>query len=167
MKKIILILGIYNLISFSFVYDFLNNGFSAKVKEISNINQNKKEKSYNLEYQKDKLELEVTFPELNKGEKYTYTKNEKILYIPKLKQTTKQSINNQEESIYAILNDLKNIKESKDFNKNSKKYIFENGLLKKIIAKDYQISILKHENNKPTEILFLSSNVEVYYNIKY
>lgn len=165
MKKLLILL-FFNILTFS-NYNFLNESFTATLKEISNINKSKKEKEYILRYSKDKVELEVLKPKLNAGEIYTYTKNKKTIYIPLLKQTTTQSISKQDASIYAILNELKDLTLKENQVKNSKEYKFENGILKEIIAKDYIIKFIKYENNKPIEISFSSSGIEVYYYIKY
>lgn len=167
MKKIIYLFLLLSNISLSNVFDFLQTSFNANVTEISIVNSNKKTKEFKLSYSKDKLELTILKPELNKGEVYTYSKGKKTLYSPKLKQSVNQSINSQDESLYSILNELANLKESKTFEKDGKKYVFENNILKNITAKNYIITFEEYLNNKPSKIRYKSNSMEFEYNIKY
>lgn len=167
MKKIILFLTIFSTFTYAKVYDYLQSGFSAKVIENSIVNNSKKNKVYNLEYTPSKLELKIIEPKLNQGEVYIYSKGKKTLYSPKLKQTVNQSVGTQDESLYSILVDLANLEEAKTQTKGSKKYNFENGILKSIETKDYKILFEEYLNNKPTKIIFNSNSMVFYYNITY
>ena len=167
MKKMILILSLITTLTYAKVYDYLQTEFSAKVTENSVVNNSKKKKVYNLVYKPSKLELKVVEPKLNSGEIYTYSKGKKTLYSPKLKQTVNQSVGSQDESLYSILTDLANLEDAKTQTKGNKKYTFENGVLKNIIAKDYKIYFENYLNNKPTKIKFESNSIIYDYTIEY
>lgn len=167
MKKIILFLTLLSSLSFSKVYPYLNGNFKVKVTENSLINNVKKKKVYDVSYTPTKMELKVLEPALNTGEIYTYSKSGKTLYSPKLKQTVKQSISGQDESIYSILSELSTLDTTVTQNKGNKKYIFENSILKRIEAKDYSIEFDSFNNNRPTKIRFLSKSIIVDYQLSY
>ena len=153
MKKIIMFLTLFSSLTFSKVFPYLDGNFKAKVIENSVINNVKKNKVYDVSYSPSKMELKVLEPALNKGEIYTYSKSGKTLYSPKLKQTVKQSITGQDESIYSILSELSSLETATTQNKGHKKYIFENSILRKIEAKDYTVEFENFSNNKPTNII--------------
>lgn len=166
MKKILALL-LFTTFSYSLTYDFLQNSFNAKVTENSIINKSKKKKVYDLKYSPSKLELTIVEPKLNAGEIYTYTKNKTTLYSPKLKQTVEQTISNKDESLYSILSELSKLETSTTQSKNGKKYVFENNVLKKIIANDYSVEFIEFKNNKPTKIKFISDSMVIDYTISY
>lgn len=167
MKKILLVLFVIGTLAFSGNFDFLKTKFNAKVIENSIINNVKKKKIFDLNYYPDKLELKILEPKLNEGEVYTYTKNKKYLYSPKLKQTVEQSVSNQDESLYGILLELSNLDSNKTITKKDKKYIFTDGILKSIVAKDYTIEFTKYNGEKPVKIIYRSNSILIDYELTY
>ena len=167
MKKIIMFLTLFSSLTFSKVFPYLDGNFKANVIENSVINNVKKNKVYDVSYSPSKMELKVLEPALNKGEIYTYSKSGKTLYSPKLKQTVKQSITGQDESIYSILSELSSLETATTQNKGYKKYIFENSILRKIEAKDYTVEFENFSNNKPTNIRFISKSIKIDYQLSY
>ena len=167
MKKTIMFLTLLSSLTFSKVFPYLDGNFKAKVIENSVINNVKKNKVYDVSYSPSKMELKVLEPALNKGEIYTYSKSGKTLYSPKLKQTVKQSITGQDESIYSILSELSSLETATTQNKGHKKYIFENSILRKIEAKDYTVEFENFSNNKPTNIRFISESIKIDYQLSY
>lgn len=113
MKKILLVLILLSNMSFSKIFNFLQTDFKAQVLEKSYINNKNKEKEYDLSYTKEKLELKILKPSINKGEIYTFTKNKKFLYSPLLKQKVEQSLSNHDESLYSILSDMAKLEKKK------------------------------------------------------
>lgn len=146
----------------SFAIGFVNEKFNSSVTEIS---QNG-EKRYNIQYDPNgDIKIEVTFPEINKGEIYTYKNGKKYIYYPKLKQTVEQSLVNQDSDIIAILQNMKKITKTQTIN--DKKYIVDNGNVVKILAKDYEIIFKYNGNKKPVYTIFKGKNQKVEYTWKY
>lgn len=167
MKKILLVLILLSNMSFSKIFNFLQTDFKAQVLEKSYINNKNKEKEYDLSYTKEKLELKILKPSINKGEIYTFTKNKKFLYSPLLKQKVEQSLSNHDESLYSILSDMAKLEKKENHVIKDKKYVFKEGKLVNIIAKDYKITLKEYIGEKPTKILFLSNSLKMEYTINY
>ncbi len=144
----------------SFSVNFLNKDFTAQVEEKGR----KHYKKYNVKYTKDEIRVEILEPKINKGEIYTYTDNEKYVYYPKLNQTVKQSYVNEDNDIILALKTLRKI--DKTTVKDNRKYIIENGEIKRIESDLYKI-IFKYKDNKISNIKFISDEEEINYIWKY
>lgn len=167
MKKFIIFLFLISIFSNASIYPYLQDKFNADIIQKSYENNKEIIKKYELRYYLDKVEIEIIYPEINKGEIYTYKDSEKYLYSPRLKQEVKQSISESDESIYSILNTISKIKDSKNTIINNKKFIFENNKLKEILSNNYKILFLSHKNSKPNIIKFVSNDIEIEYYINY
>lgn len=167
MRKIIIYTMLLSSLAFSKTFDFLKQKFNAEVIESSVINNKKKKKVYNLEYSPSALKLEVVEPKLNKGEVITYFTGKKTLYSPKLKQTVEQKLSKEDASLYSILEELSKLDSNITYEKNNKKYIFENQMLVEIIADKYSIKFTEYIGKKPKKIQYLSNSVTIDYTINY
>ena len=150
MKKYLLIL-FFSIISFS---NFLSTSFNARIHEISG----NREKVYLLKYSPNFIEVEVEFPNTNKGEIYTYKNGKKYIYFPKLKQTVEQSISNSDNDLFKMLNEMKKI--NKSCTKNNKTYYVKNGKIEKISTKTYTVNF-EYVNEKPRKITIVSGKDHV------
>ncbi|MBZ4682680.1 MAG: hypothetical protein PWP46_358 [Fusobacteriaceae bacterium] len=147
MKKIFFILFI---IFSTFIYsNELKNlkSFKSFVEESTYLEKDIKVKKYNLIVKfPDKLYKEITFPEVNKGEKYIYNDKIKKTYYPLFDQYIEEPI--EEDTILDYINFIKN-----DFN------IEENINVK--VEYDNGYSILIREVSEISEIKF-PKLIEIY-----
>lgn len=167
MKKIVVyIFMIFSILSFS--KDFWEKDeFVVNVVEKRTINKKNRKKEYIMNYKDGKMVLTIIKPDINKGEVYTFSENEKTIYYPTLKQTIKQEIKEDEINLLRIFNLLKNIKAKKSFETNKNNYIFEKEALKEISGNDYSVKFSnykKHEEySYPSKIDLNYSNIEINY----
>lgn len=143
MKKIFLIL-MMNIQVFAF------EAFKANVVETQHLLSNNKIKKYEVNYTKDALELTITYPELNAGEIYKYMDGYKVSYYPNLGQSIKQDLRKEEVSLFNILKEIEDIKESGKIG--NKEYIYTAGVLSSIKGEDYTITFSKYIMDKPSII---------------
>ena len=81
---------------------------SCLVDETSYYNNRKTEKEYQIKsILPDRIYKEILSPEINKGEIYVYSGNEKFVYYPLLEQTISQKIDEDENFIIKVIKDLK------------------------------------------------------------
>ncbi len=81
---------------------------SCLVDETSYYNNRKTEKEYQIKsILPDRIYKEIVSPEINKGEIYVYSGNEKFIYYPLLEQTISQKIDEDENFIIKVIKDLK------------------------------------------------------------
>lgn len=170
MKKIIFIV-LLMLSSFSFSKNFFEKDkFFVNVTEISKKNRKNKIRNYEMEYDNGTLNIYIKSPEINKGEIYTFKKNEKIVYYPTLKQTVVQKIKKEEESLLNIINMLKKIEMYKNHNRNGNSFIFENNKLVEIKNNNYIINFNDYKNEKgylyPSKIYLKSKGIQIDYELK-
>lgn len=158
MKKIlgIIIISI-NILAFS---NFANSKFNAKVIENSYINGVKREKEYNVNYDTNKLEINVIKPSINNGEKYTYTKNYKEIYYKKFEQTVRKELDENETSLFSILEKIKN-------NSKDKKYIYDGNKLVRIEEDGYTLYFEDYFGDKPKIIRYYDGKNEIKYEFTY
>lgn len=147
MKKYICLL-VLPILSFS---NFTKNAFSANVVEVSIVNSVRKEKTYTLNYNPDKVVIEVKSPELNKGETYTYEKNQKISYYPLLKQTVTTKLEDEEQTIFSILKKINENTENKE-NFDGYTFTYSKDNIKSIKTKDTSINFSNYVGIYPTKI---------------
>lgn len=156
MKKIIILM----LSSFSFSNIF-NQSFNVNITEKAK----KYKKEYVMNYNPKKIRIEILSPEINKGEIYTYENDKKYIYYPILDQTVEQTFSSTDSDIIKIIEDIKNI--NKTVEKNGKKYIVENGLVKSIASNNYKLNIYYDNQKRPNKIILKYSNEVVEYLWKY
>lgn len=113
------------------ISDIKNLAFS--VQEALVVNGKERETGYNVKFQvPDKIRKEITFPEMNKGELYIYSGNEKTIYLPIFQQITHEKISSDENRIIKVINYIFE-KEKKDINFRKKYY---NNEIKEISLED-------------------------------
>lgn len=156
MKKLIILM----LSSFSFSNIF-NQSFNVNITEKAK----KYKKEYVMNYNPKKIRIEILSPEINKGEIYTYENDKKYIYYPILDQTVEQTFSSTDSDIIKIIEDIKNI--NKTVEKNGKKYIVENGLVKSIASNNYKLNIYYDNQKRPNKIILKYSNEVVEYLWKY
>ena len=156
MKKLIILM----LSSFSFSNIF-NQSFNVNITEKAK----KYKKEYVMNYNPKKIRIEILSPEINKGEIYTYENNKKYIYYPILDQTVEQTFSSTDSDIIKIIEDIKNI--NKTVEKNGKKYIVENGLVKSIASNNYKLNVYYDNQKRPNKIILKYSNEVVEYLWKY
>ena len=118
-----------------------------------------------MNYNPKKIRIEILSPEINKGEIYTYENNKKYIYYPILDQTVEQTFSSTDSDIIKIIEDIKNI--NKTVEKNGKKYIVENGLVKSIASNNYKLNVYYDNQKRPNKIILKYSNEVVEYLWKY
>lgn len=111
--KITRVLGLFFLtftLVFGQVKSFNNvNTLKMEIEEKLYLNDTKKS-SYILTYKRpNKIKKEVTAPELNKGEIYIYSEDEKIVYLPFFDQVTREKIDAEEVDIMSAINYIINL----------------------------------------------------------
>jgi outer membrane lipoprotein-sorting protein len=109
------------------------------IKETSYYNNRKTEKEYRIKsILPDKIYKEMLSPEINRGEIYIYSGEEKLIYYPILEQTVSQKIDEDENFIIKVIKDLKNPENLTILKKENKicSLEYDNGL--EIIFKDHE-----------------------------
>lgn len=150
MKKLILIMSIFILTTLSFTSTFVEKSFKAHVKEISKINNTNRVKEYDIEYTPGKLIIKVLSPEVNKGEIYTYTKENKTVYYPKLKKTEVEELDEEESNLFNIIEELRG-----NSNKGYTKYVRKGDKVYKVINRDYKIILENYNGEYPKVIKYV------------
>lgn len=162
MKRVFFIFLFFCNVLFSELTSNINSLSSIKslklnAKETFNDGKNKRVAEYELSIElPDKMKKVQFLPEINKGEIYIYSKDERIVYLPFFNEVTKGKIPAGESSVVDYLNKIielekkdKSFKE--DFNKNSS-VVFQ--------SKDNERIILN--NIKNIDGFRFPTNIEVY-----
>ncbi|MGL5055725.1 MAG: LolA family protein [Fusobacteriaceae bacterium] len=162
MKRVFFVFLFFCNVLFSELTSNINSLSSIKslklnAKESFNDGKNKRIAEYELSIElPDRMKKVQFLPEINKGEIYIYSKDERIVYLPFFNEVTKGKIPVGEASVVDYLNRIielekkdKNFKE--DFNKNSS-VVFQ--------SKDNERIILN--NIKNIDGFRFPTNIEVY-----
>ena len=89
-SKLVILMTIFISV-FSFSKDFWEKrNFTVNVTEDATINGQSRSKRYIMSYNSGTLKLQITAPNVNRGEIYTFSGSTKTVYYPSLKQTVKQ-----------------------------------------------------------------------------
>ena len=126
-----------------------------KVVEKTRTQGREKVMSYDLVIKfPDLIYKEVLTPALNRGEKYIYKENKKIVYIPLLQQFEEYEMLEQENQIFNVIDDIKNI-----HTRNIKYTLNDSGNIEKILYRSGNEIIL--DNYKDYEGIFFPSEMIV------
>lgn len=136
MRKIFIIILLF--ITSIFLYAKSNYSDIKTLELIVNeklyINKKTKKSEYKVEFIKpDKIRKTIIFPQLNKGEIYTYNQGKKKIYLPLFNQEKIESVKEDENEIIKIMNTLlRNIENDEKFrkdyeNKKIKEFQFSEG----------------------------------------
>lgn len=110
MKKILFIILIFcfGLSSLSKTQSVQNiKTLQFDVEEKLMINNKERLTEYNIIFElPDKIQKKIIYPELNKGELYTYIGNKKTIYLPIFDEKKEEIIESQENEIISILKEL-------------------------------------------------------------
>lgn len=102
-------------------------------KEKLTVNGGNRDTEYKVKFQiPNKIKKEMLLPEINKGELYIYTGEEKIVYLPLFEQVSHEKVSSDENRIIEVINYIFE-KEKKDTNFRKKYY---NGEIKEIVLED-------------------------------
>ncbi|MGL5051761.1 MAG: LolA family protein [Fusobacteriaceae bacterium] len=143
-KNILFLLFIMNFVLFS-AEKRISEIKSLKfyVKEDTKVEKNMAKTEYWISIiLPDKIKKEITFPEMNKGETYTYSKGKKKIFLPFFNQTTFEDAAAEENKILEFIADIiKSDIENKVFQEDYYKEKIKEFHLKndeKIVIKSFQ-----------------------------
>jgi len=114
--QVAVLLSLISTFSFSFTANDMAGikSFKIFIEEKSKINGRTKKKKYNTKaILPNKILKEMTYPSLNKGEKYLYSNGKKKIHIPKLNMTRVEKTTSEENYVLKVINDIKNIPSNK------------------------------------------------------
>lgn len=102
-------------------------------KEKLTVNGGNRDTEYKVKFQiPDKIKKEMLSPEINKGELYIYTGDEKIVYLPLFEQVSREKATSDENRIIEVINYIFD-REKNDTNFRKKYY---NSEIKEIVLED-------------------------------
>lgn len=169
MKKLFIILFFtFSILGYSKEF-WEKESFNVNVTEKSKINGKNRFKSYVMEYKGETLKLTIVSPDINKGEIYTFSGDEKRIYYPKLNQSVVQKIREKEISIFNVLNLLKKIEDKKTKKVDNNTFVFQKGILTEIKGKEYKIEFLDYiksgNYNYPSKMVLSLENGTIEYKL--
>ena len=167
-KKLV---AIFVLISvFSFSKDFWEKrNFTVNVTEDATINGQSRSKRYIMSYNSGTLKLQITAPNVNRGEIYTFSGSTKTVYYPSLKQTVKQKVEKDEANILAVFNKISRISGKKTQTKNGDTFHFSGNWLTSISSRGYTVNFSDYKLSNgyyfPTKISVKDGSSQVIYRL--
>ena len=143
------VLFLFLLVSiFSFSKEFWEKkNFTVNVTESLTINGSTKSKGYIMTYGGGALKLQITFPNVNKGEVYTFRPGSKTIYYPSLKQTVTQKLHKDEANILGVFNKLSSLSSKKTQTKNGDTFTFSNSKLISKRSKGYTVNFSNYSTS--------------------
>ena len=115
------------------------------------------------------LKLQITFPNVNKGEVYTFRPGSKTIYYPSLKQTVTQKLHKDEANILGVFNKLSSLSSKKTQTKNGDTFTFDNSWLVSITSKGYKVNFSDYvkagEYTYPSKISVTDGNSQIIYRL--
>ena len=167
MKKIILLTYfLFQVLVFSATKSLSTiKTLKFSVNEITTVNSKKRELKYSIDFKlPNKINKEVLYPDLNKGEIYIYdySKNKKSVYLPIFNEIKENSIDSEENRIISTINKIivaeKNDKKFREDYQNQKRLLLQ-------IDKNIEIEILDYLNQEdyifPKTIIIKENNIKV------
>ena len=138
------VLFLFLLVSvFSFSKEFWEKkSFTVNVTESLKINGSTKSKGYVMTYGGGTLKLQITSPNVNKGEVYTFKPGSKTI-----KQTVTQKLHQDEANILSVFNKLNSLSSKKTQTKNGDTFTFSNSKLVSIKSKGYTVSFSNYSTS--------------------
>lgn len=133
---------------FSFSKEFWEKkNFTVNVTESVKVNNSTKVKRYVMTYGGGTLKLQITAPNINKGEVYTFRSGSKTIYYPSLKQTVNQKLLEDEANILSVFNKLSNLTSKKTQTKNGDTFTFSNAKLTAIKSRGYTVNFSNYSTS--------------------
>ena len=143
------VLLLFLLVSaFSFSKNFWEKkSFTVDVVETLKINGSSKTKGYIMSYSGGVLKFQITSPNINKGEVYTFKSGTKTIYYPSLKQTVTQKLHKDEANILSVFHKLNSLSGTKTQTKNGDTFTFSNSKLTSIKSKGYTVNFSNYSTS--------------------
>ena len=165
------VLFLFLLVSvFSFSKEFWEKkSFTVNVTESLKINGSTKSKGYVMTYGGGTLKLQITSPNVNKGEVYTFKPGSKTIYYPSLKQTVTQKLHQDEANILSVFTKLNSLSSKKTQTKNGDTFTFSNNWLTAIRSNGNTVNFSDYKSSNgysfPTKISVKDGSSQIIYRL--